>query len=241
MEIYEYEKDISLYQRPRRRAKSDVPDPVLAPDGGDPLSERQLGKRRDNARRAQLAFSRFVRSNIDGVVSPILLTLTYAENQENLRIAYGDFRSFSQALRYRFGKGFRYICVPEFQKRGAVHFHALIWGLPESVLLQERNTREIALLWGLGFVYIKPTDGSEKLSTYLAKYMTKAYLDPRLAHCKAYVGSRNCARPKVMSNFSPIWPVLEDYEISTKPCLQEKHYMTQWLGRGKYRRYQLRS
>jgi len=240
LETYEYEKNIHQYQRPRIKSKADVPNTLLATDGTNPFSTEALGKRRDNARRAQQSFSRLVRSNIDGLVPPLLITLTYKENEDDLGRAYRDFTACIQAMRYRYGKVFRYVAVPEFQSRGAVHFHALFWGLPEGLLFRERQTRELATIWSLGFVYLKPTDGSELLSWYLSKYMAKAYLDPRLGGYKAFVASRNVVRPREMKNIAPLWPVLEDYGISTAECLHEKQYMTQWLGRGKYRRYQLK-
>lgn len=240
-EIYEYDKNISPFAGIRKqRPKGEVGERLLASRGEDVLSSERLGKRHDNANRSRLAFARFVRSNLVGTDRPALFTLTYKENMCDLKQGYRDFTSFVQALRYRFGQGFRYICVPEFQKRGAVHFHALFWGLPEELVFrQERKTRFFAKLWGLGFVYIKPTDGNERLSYYLAKYMTKAYLDPRLRNCKAYVGSRNCFRPSVMSDVSPVWPILEDYGVMKLDPLREKLYMTQWLGRGRYRLYKL--
>jgi len=240
IETYEYEKNIHPYIRPRTRASSDVSSEVLDSDRANPLSERVLGKRRDNAKRAQNDFGRLVRANLDGVVRPLLLTITYAQNQEDLAAAFGDFTAFIEALRYRYGKGFKYIAVPEFQKRGAVHFHALFWGLSEALLFRERKTRELAQAWGRGFIYIKPTDGNEKLSWYLAKYMSKAYLDPRLAGCKAYVASRNVSRPRVMSGISPLWPLLDDLGLSPSNMLHEKRFMTYWLGRAVYRRYQLK-
>src|SRR5690606_27837965 len=103
------------------------------------------------------------------------------------------------ALRNKFGKAFSYIAVSEFQKRGAIHFHALFWGLPAEVFSQERQTRTIALIWKQGFVYMKETDGNDKLSSYLAKYMVKTFTDPRLKNKKAYLASRNIKRPKIIA------------------------------------------
>lgn len=241
-ELYEYDRDISQFKRNGGVRKGRSPQPVLSSSGEDSLSARRLGKRRDNAGRARMAFARLVRANLGGPVNPALFTLTYKENERDLRKAYGDFTSFVQALRYRFGASFRYVCVPEFQKRGAVHFHALFWGLPSEVVLQERRTRLFASLWGKGFLYIEPeTYGLDKLVGYLAKYMTKAYVDPRLAGCKAYVASRNVLRPKVYSDVSPLWPVLDDYGLSTADLLKKKEYMTQWFGKGRYSLYQLKS
>jgi hypothetical protein len=72
------------------------------------------------------------------------------------------------------------VAVSEFQKRGAIHFHALVWGIPPSVVKAERHTRLVASIWGQGFTDMIETDGNSRLASYFAKYMKKAYLDPRM-------------------------------------------------------------
>jgi len=193
-------------------------------------------KRQDNARRAALAFRRLVACQLDGREQPLLLTLTYGENQGDLRVGYKRFTDFIEALRYKYGKDFKYVAVPEFQKRGAVHFHALFWGLPASVRTEQRITREIDKLWQVGWVFIKQTDGDVRLSGYLSKYMHKAFTDTRLAGQKAYTGSRNLQRPISIKGVNSIDYILDDYECA-QLCLQEAEYETQWLGRCNYKRY----
>jgi len=239
LEIYEYDKNIRLFTRPKRKNAVRNDRPLLDTDGANLLQAREVGKRRDSARRARVAFGRLVRSNLVGAERPILLTLTYAENVQSLKLGYRDFTSFVQALRYHLGQDFKYVSVPEFQKRGALHFHALVWGLPEALVLRERSDRFLAKLWSKGFIFLTQTDGNEKLSHYLTKYMSKAYLDPRLKGCKAYVGSRNLMRPTSMAGVSPLWPILDEYKLSPDMLLRSVEYMTQWLGKGRYRRYQI--
>lgn len=241
LEVYEYEKDVirtalrrSAVTRKRDNAKDD-----LGTAGEDTLSERKLGKRQDNARRASLGFRRIVAANLGGSVRPILATLTYRDNLCELSEAYRHLSAFIQHLRYRYGKSFRYVCVPEFQKRGAVHFHALFWGLPESVFSRERKDRAIATLWGQGFVYLKQTDGNEKLSFYLSKYMAKAFADPRLKNQKCYVTSRNIQRPTIQIGASPAWALLDEYKIDEKSALVDREYSTRWLGKGRYRLFKI--
>jgi hypothetical protein len=238
-ELYEYEKNLPFRVKRNKIPKSKSLSLDLAFGGKNPLPKRQLGKRRDNAKRAQMAFRRLILCQLGGATNPLLFTITYAENQCELSTAYADFRSYIQALRYKFGEVFKYIAVPEFQKRGAVHFHALFWGLPSELYNQERTTRELANLWGRGFIYLKETDGSDKLSSYLAKYMVKSFLDERLCNQKAYTSSRNCVRPLVGSDFSPVWPIVDDYVGVDNPPLLEKEYMTQWLGKGRYRLFKI--
>lgn len=237
LEVYEYEKDVVVLLGRSRGAGEigDFPDDVDT-CGADSLQKDpfRLGKRSDNARRASLAFRRIVASNLGGLTPPLLVTLTYRDNYTDLKGAYRHLSSFVQSLRHKYGKTFKYIAVPEFQKRGAVHFHALVWALPEEVFLLERETRTLARLWGFGFVYLKETDGHEKLSHYLSKYMAKAFVDPRLRNQKCYTASRNISRPVIQTGSFNIPTVLEEYGI-TEPPVVDREYLTNWLGRGRYR------
>ena len=243
LEVYEYEKDIvRLVGRTRR----DVEDPVdydgMDFGGEDPLpkrdSENEMGKRSDNARRASLAFRRIVASNLDGSSLPLLVTLTYADNFTDLASAYKHLTAYIQALRHRFGKAFSYVLVPEFQKRGAVHFHALVWGLPEELFLHERETRTLSGIWGKGHIYLKQTDGHEKLAFYLTKYFTKAFLDPRLRNQKSYVASRNIKRPLEQKGPFIIPVVLEEFGVVDDPVVDKK-YHTKWLGEARFRVFKI--
>lgn len=243
LEIYEYEKDIvKLVGGVRRRRPENDVHVGLGDDGEDSLSgqrdQTEMGKRTDNARRASMDFRRIITSNLVGASPATLVTLTYADNFTDLTGAYKHLTAFNQSLRYRYGKAFSYVLVPEFQKRGAVHFHALYWGLPEELFHSERETRTLSQLWGHGFVFLKETDGSEKLAFYLAKYFTKAFLDPRLKNQKSYVASRNVKRPIVQKGPFIISYVLDEYGI-TEEAVVDRTYNTKWLGEGRYRLFNL--
>ena len=239
VEIYEYERSILVLRGRGKPSKGEDENrdgnSCVETGGEDPLQKRKLGKRPDNARRAKVAFRRIVASNLDATATPILVTLTYRDNLTDLSLAYRHFSAFTGALRRTHGKAFKYICVPEFQKRGAVHFHALFWGLPKEVVLSERRTRALAGLWSKGFVFLKETDGSQKLSGYLAKYMTKAFTDPRLKNQKSYVASKNIARPLIQSGSFPIQEVLFQFGVLDIEPVVDKTFTTSWLGNGRYR------
>jgi len=197
LEIYAYENDCNNSGRKRKSDQNEeLPDSGML-DGDRPDSLRgkrvreKKARRWDNARRAALVFRRLIRAQLGGTQTPVLVTCTYARNETSITTGYRDFRDFINATRRKFGLDFRYVAVPEFQKRGAIHFHALFWGLPDEILGSERRTRLVAGLWGHGFVYLKATDGNERLSTYLAKYMSKAFMAPELAGKKAYTASKN--------------------------------------------------
>jgi len=237
LELYEYEKECFNRGRPRGY-KVDFDRENLARGGDSSLFQTKLAKRRDNAKRSGLAFKRLVLSNITPGETPLLITFTFKENRKSVVESARFFKLFIQRLRGAYGSGFRYVAVPEFQKRGAVHYHALFWGLPEGLVIRERKTREIASIWREGFVDIIKTDNSPKLSTYLAKYMVKAICDERLFYHKAYFASRNIFRPIISAGF-PKWWVEEEFELSTARLDIVKEYSTLWLGRGIYKKYSL--
>ena len=240
IETFTYERPLTIFEGARRKNTRHARIPGANDDARTvDRSEAFEGKRKDNANRASMVFRQLVLANLTGTEYPLLLTATYRDNQEDLRLGYRDFGAFIQALRHRFGKEWKYIAVPEFQKRGAVHFHALIWGLPKSVFEEERSTRLVAGLWKHGFIYLKMTDGNEKLSSYLTKYMAKSFIDRRLMNQKAYVCSRNLIRPQIqggISNFG-IDVLLEEFGVATPEI--DNSYDTHWLGKARHRIYRL--
>jgi len=204
--------------------------------------KRYLRRRRNySSSRAKKAFYRIVVSNLDPH-SSVLGTFTMRDVVP-LRDAYKLFRDFINRFRRR-GFEFSYIAVPEFQKRGAVHFHVLFFNFPMHLHRSERSTRFIASLWTWGFVDLVLTDGSSKLATYLSKYMTKASQDTRLSGLKAYTTSRNIQRPFTIDTFK--FPVVYDLakteagvNNSVDPIV-EHTYHTSWLGEGNYKLYHLK-
>ena len=241
-ELYEYERDLGIHRGGNRKRKSNDDLPSVVTDGEALLQEeRRLGKRKDSAQRASVAFKRLVLSNLDGGERPLLVTLTHAENITSLRQGYENYTSFIQSLRRKYGKTFKYICVPEFQRRGSVHFHALFWGLPTHLFLSERQTRELANLWGHGYIFLKETDGADAIANYLSKYMAKAFLDPRLKNKKAFCASRNVLRPIEIKGASPIWPVLDDYGVIEDSPVLDETYDTSWLKKCHHRIFKIKN
>lgn len=227
LEVYRYEKNL-----PIRRS---VPRQNTDRKRNNRITKRSF----DSVRRAARAFRRIVRSNLVGNDVPSLFTFTMYQKlsySTSVRI----FTRFAARLRRVCGGEFRYIAVPEFQKRGAVHWHVLIWGL-SAYAKNERATRRISRLWQRGFVDCVITDGHPKLSGYLAKYMSKTMSDIRLGGKKAYYASRNILRP--MSNSSgngSIQAVFDEHIIPSVDNLLTTHeFSTQWLGRAIYQSYRL--
>ena len=65
---------------------------------------------------------------------PVFITLTFADNIQDLFIANAEFTLFIKRLNYYVFKQkksiLKYLVVPEFQKRGAVHYHIIFFNLP---------------------------------------------------------------------------------------------------------------
>lgn len=224
VERYEYERipaAIGMFKRPRKPKEYKFSRP----------------RRSDNIAKAKQSFRRLVRCNLQKG-NPYLLTLTMLDI-----LSYSDaircFTAFGQRAKRDFGQAFSWIAVAEFQRRGALHFHALVWGLDYDVAHSEKDTRRIQNLWRYGYVDIIPTDGSPKIATYLSKYMSKAMSDERLMGKRAYCSSRNVLRPVSVSTPTAVDLVSQELGLGDIVPLQDRSYGTLWLGRANYKSYSL--
>lgn len=93
------------------------------------------------------------------------LTLTFAENITELKEANYILNQFIKRISYKY-PDFQYLAVPEFQKRGAVHYHMLC-NLPLLV------PKEIETIWGQGFINIRRIDNVNNVGAYISKYLGK--------------------------------------------------------------------
>jgi len=244
LELFIYENEPSpRIGRQNTRVKGNNADKFTSvefPDYRDnpQFKEQQATKRRDNAQRSRNAFRRLVSANLRDNENPIFCSFTFNEEFKQLRDTARFFNIFTTRMRRVFGTEFRYIAVPEFQKSGRVHYHALFWGLPFYIASRERQDRTIAKIWHKGFVDIIETDGSPKLASYMAKYMTKAVLDPKLWCQKAYFASKNVFRPQV-SKGVPEWWLNDEYGLDVKEPTHTAEFSTAWLGQCQYKVYDI--
>ncbi len=236
IEKYEYQFDLPkrVPKDPKRGRVASRDDQLTEEGSADRLHKRRVS----SINRCRQSFHRLVRANLSKT-PPVLLTLTMLDVVD-IDDAYDSYHEFGQRLRRIIGSGASWIAVPEFQTRGAVHFHVLMWDLPSEYATQERNTRRIQNLWQAGYVDCISTDGSPKLATYLAKYMSKAMHDERLVGKRAYSASRNVMRPLSLTSPTTINHACEIWGIdeSTKPT-QEREYDAHFMGRCKYKTYSL--
>jgi len=218
IERYEYQKEV-------------IPDPRF---GRHNKRDRHFKpyRRASSVFRARVAFLRLVQANLLRPEVPSLLTLTF-KGVVGLKEAWREYTLFAQRLRNKIPSAVL-LTVAEFQKRGAVHFHSLVWGLGD-LYVSERQTRYLANIWRSGFLDIIRTNGSPSLGGYLAKYLVKSYLDQRFQGFKLYSGSRSLFRPVTFRSKLQTDFIGEMLENAT--CQKSVSYDTKWLGRCDYQKY----
>lgn len=153
------------------------------------------------------------------------LTLTFAENVKDIDFANKCFNSWLTSVRQSF-HDFSYLCVPEFQKRGAVHYHLLsnleVGGEFLPLQNEKKNMYDVRF-WKYGFTSafdLKLADDKFNVSLYVCKYLYKD-IDDRLFGRKKIMHSRNLKLPKVATTLqnndyvqSLLAHIVDDKEIS---------------------------
>jgi len=128
---------------------------------------------------------------------PVFLTLTFADNVQDLTEANRKYSKFIQRLNYEIFNEkkarLQYLGVVEFQKRGAIHYHVIFFNLPFI-----KNVYEV---WNEGRIDLKGVKSMRGLTIYLSKYMVKEAEDGRLKGRKRYFTSRKIYRPIVIKNY----------------------------------------
>lgn len=176
------------------------------------------------------------------------ITLTYAENMGIVEKGNKDLANWLRALKLNLKKDNQelyYLCVPEFQKRGAIHYHMVTSlecdskFIPKQPLKKLYNPstkiwREIEYYnlayWKHGyssaFDIINNTDNNFNIALYMCKYMFKD-IDTRLFGRKKILKSNNLEKPqelKLMNDEQYIKAlefISENYDIDIKkitPC-----------------------
>lgn len=151
-----------------------------------------------NIIRSKLQCQRLAKSNCNSWKT--FITLTFEENIIDINIANKRLKYFIDKIR-RIYKDFKYICVPEFQKRGAVHYHLLTnidINDNRFIYSQEDNEKfKHIKYWLDGFTKVDDIKNDiKKIIGYISKYMTKD-ADNRLYNRHRYFYSRNLKSPKI--------------------------------------------
>ena len=182
----------------------------------------------DNVRRAKQKIRRLVNSNSQ---LNTFFTITFEKNISDFSFANNEFQKFIKRLKRQFPE-FQYLAVPEFQGRGAIHYH-LVCNLPYVPV------NDITKIWGLGWCFLKRINNIENVGSYISKYLTKEITDSRYFKKKKFFYSFNLNKPLIIDTLSHIQAFFANIP---KLFLKEKFAVsidTYYLGMIQYRQLKL--
>lgn len=156
-----------------------------------------------SVRRSRRAISDYVRCN----QFELFVTLTFDPSKVDRYDLLGTYLKMQGWLHRQSRKhdDFKYLIVPERHKDGAIHFHALMAGIPEDKLKKTRviqnNKRVYNLLsFKFGFTNVQYLDEDiDKTTAYVCKYITKDM--ELISNRRRYWCSRNLRKPIKSYNF----------------------------------------
>lgn len=205
--------------------------------------DRKLSRREQTLRDARNTMRRLAVRNFKAK-NALFVTLTYGYHLTDIDTADKHFRDFVGALREESGQSFHYIAVREFTKAGRVHFHMLTdfridGDMNDSEEIDLRRwERDIAKVWGKGFVDIKVTSHIDNVGAYLSKYMSKEIgSDYFFRNKKYYLCSQGLLRPEVLKGDT----AKDLYRaMNEKSEVYTNSYESEYLGTIRYIEYNLK-
>jgi len=167
---------------------------------------------------------------------PVMLTLTTKENISDLSITSPMLTLFMKRFNYEISQGekeaqLKYVAIPEWQKRGAVHYHIALFNMPYV------KQQKLSDIWGQGYIWVSRSDRVRDLGHYLTKYMTKGFDDPRFEGHRRYSPSAGLYRPVVVYDQDTARAIKEELPQSAK--IYQKEYQTEFHGAVTYDVYDL--
>ena len=221
IEIYQYEKPVysdyelnKIRQHEGRRQEA---------------SEDNKQKNREKcSNRAARTVRRLVNSNI--AINSKFLTLTFADHVTDLKKANYEFKKFKQRFEYYLGVRIKYLCVPEFTKKGRIHYHVVLFNLPFV------KNKTLQSIWSNGFIKINKIDNCDNVGAYVSKYMTKD--NEQMIEEKSYFTSRNLEKPLEIVNEKEI-EILAD-SLSPTDVVYLNSFVNDYLGLVNYTQYNIK-
>jgi hypothetical protein len=149
-----------------------------------------LKGRQDNGLRSKQRVRRLVNANCNRVgFRPKMVTLTFKNLIQDFETANHELEKWIKRFKNKFKFDPAYVCVPEFQDRGALHFHLIIFNMPFIPWAKLLKT------WGLGSVWISKKYYKKNPGAYLSKYVSKSFTDSRYFGKKRYSCSLGLVQP----------------------------------------------
>lgn len=211
IQVYEYNYHLSRkdknFEKKRDIKILDIDNLFLSEEGIKETNPKYIEKK--NVDRSKFSLQRLVKSNIN--LFKTFITLTFEENICDIETANKKFDIWRTKIK-SIKKDFAYICVPEFQKRGAVHYHLLTnldisqnlnliipqekftYKQLKQMSVKERSKCYDVKYWSYGFTSVFECKDINVVG-YMSKYMTKD-IDNRLYGKRRYLYSQNLNKPE---------------------------------------------
>lgn len=150
------------------------------------------------------------------------------------------FKKFIQRLRRYVEKigydpQFKYLAVIEFQdlnRGGVIHYHMMA-DLPYI------ENKELARVWGNGFVKINAIDNNDNVGAYITKYMVEDLNDHRLMKRKCYLVGKGMQKSEVLSGEVAQAELLRIEKENKKNKVYDNAYPSEYCGTITYTEYNL--
>lgn len=202
--------------------------------------------RERSLKRAKTNLRRLINSNVGQYGKEFtakFLTLTFKENVQDIKDANYEFQKFIKRLNYKlYGTkkaNLKYTTVIEFQKRGAIHYHTIVYNMPYL------KANEISDVWENGFIKINKIDDVDNVGAYVGEYLGQAEKgqgknieDDRLRGQKTHFSSRGLFKPVEITDKKIVEQVataLLTEESSYSATFENEH-----LGKISYKQYNLK-
>lgn len=238
IEIYEYSegyiKGYTLTESEINRRK------------GSKNNTDDIDSRKRSLKRAKANLRRLINANVGQYGKEFtakFLTLTFRDNVKDIKQANYEFNKFIKRLNYKlYGVkkvNLKYTTVIEFQKRGAIHYHIIIYNMPYL------KADKISNIWGNGFIKINNIDNVDNVGAYVGEYLGQAEKgqgkdieDDRLRGQKTYFSSRGLLKPLEVTNKKTVEQVANAL-LNRKPTYSST-YENEYLGTVTYKQYNLK-
>ena len=238
VEIYEYSKG---YIKGYTLTENELNSRASLESNSDDVDSRER-----SLKRAKANLRRLINSNVGQYGKEFtakFLTLTFKENVQDIKQANYEFKKFIKRLNYKlYGTkkaNLKYTTVIEFQKRGAIHYHTIIYNM------RYLKANEISNIWGNGFIKINKIDDVDNVGAYVGEYLGQAEKgqgknieDDRLRGQKTYFSSRGLFKPVEITDkkiAEQVAIALLNEKISYSAEFENEH-----LGRISYKQYNLK-
>ena len=210
-------------------------------------SENYEEHRKQVLQRAKRELRRLINANVGQYGKEFtskFLTLTFSDNVTDLDIANYEFKKFIKRLNYKIyntkESNLKYTAVIEFQKRGAIHYHIIIYNMPYI------KANEISNCWDNGFIKINKIDDIDNVGAYVSEYLGDDEKgqghnieDNRLKGRKSYFSSKGLFKPVEITDKKIVEQVATALQ-STDKLTYSAEFENEHLGKIIYKQYNLK-